>query len=44
MFRTKDIIFWLWNVAVFDDHDGGYLLVDWGDTEKRMLIGKGEGE
>ena len=43
MFNKKDIVGWLWNVAVVDDHKGGYWLVDWCGAE-RMHIGKGEGE
>lgn len=29
MFNKKDIVGWLWNVAIVDDHNGGYWLVDW---------------
>ena len=44
MFNTKDILFWLGNVAVVDDYNGGYWLVDWSNSGKRMHVGKGEGE
>ena len=43
VFNAKDVVFWLWNVAVVDDHKGGYILVNWGNSEKRMHVGKGEG-
>jgi hypothetical protein len=42
MFNKKDVLFWLWNVAVFSDHDGGYILIDWPYSEKRLRVGKGE--
>ena len=40
MFSRKDVIGWLGNLAVVDDHEGGYWLVDWYDSEKRMHIAK----
>lgn len=38
MFSQKDVIGWLGNIAVVEDHEGGYWLVDWSDGNKRMHI------
>lgn len=38
MFSKKDVLGWLGNLAVVDDNEGGYWLVDWYDADKRMHI------
>ena len=38
MFTQENVIGWLGKLAVVDDHKGGYWLVDWGDSEKRIHI------
>ena len=38
MFNINDAVGWIGNVAVFIDHEGGYILVDWPFGWKRMHI------
>ena len=38
MFNINDAVGWIGNVAVFIDHKGGYILVDWPFGWKRMHI------
>lgn len=37
MFTTKEVSAWIGNVAVIHHYDG-ILLVEWGNTDKRLFI------
>jgi hypothetical protein len=40
MFSKKDVIGWIGNVAVIKA-DGGYMLVDWLNSDKRLFVADG---
>lgn len=38
MFNIKDAVGWVGNIAVFGNGNGGYILIDWPLSQRRLEI------